>query len=248
MWYYKTKKDDSVLIDKLNELAEKLPHRGIDEYYGRLRLQGFKWNRKRVLRVYRAMNLQHRRKRKRRITSRIKEPLEVPNRLNHTWSMDFMHDVLDNGRKIRVLNIIDDYNREAISVKVNYSHNGFSVINELEELLITRSKPMRIRVDNGPEFISKVFKGWCKEHDIFIKYIEPGSPTQNAYIERFNRTFREDILDAYMFESLQDARILSRDWQEDYNLNHPHKSLGGLSPKLYAINSGKLAEFTTINS
>lgn len=114
MWYYKNKKDDSKVIDKLNELAERFPTRGFDSYFGRLREEGFKWNRKRVLRVYRSMKLSLRRKRKRRLPSRVKEPLSIPTTLNETWSMDFMGDTLENGKRFRILNIIDDYNREAL--------------------------------------------------------------------------------------------------------------------------------------
>jgi putative transposase len=117
MWYYQSKRDDSEVIDKLNELAEKLSTRGFDEYYNRIRKQGLKWNRKRVLRVYRQMGLSLRRKRKKRLPSRIKEPLVVPKAINHTWSMDFMSDALSYGRRIRILNIIDDYNREASAVE-----------------------------------------------------------------------------------------------------------------------------------
>ena len=190
MFYYQTRRDDSELIDKLNELAEQLPHRGIDEYYGRLRSQGYCWNRKRVLRVYRALNLQMRRKRKRRLPSRIKEPLNQPSSVNHTWSMDFMHDVLESGRKVRVLNIIDDFNREALAVEAAYSHNSQSVIEQLEIITITRDKPQRIRVDNGPEFISNRLKEWCDRHGIVLNFIQPGRPMQNAYIERFNRLYR----------------------------------------------------------
>lgn len=248
MYYYDSKKDDSELIEKLNELAEQLPQRGIDEYYGRLRKQGYGWNRKRVLRVYRGLKLQLRRKRKRRLPSRIKEPLSQPSTVNHTWSMDFMHDVLESGRKIRVFNVIDDFNREALAVEAGYSHNSHSVIEQLEIIMITRDKPNRIRVDNGPEFVSHKLRRWCNEKGITLHFIQPGKPTQNAYIERFNRLYREDILDAYIFESIDQLRVLSRRWQEDYNQNHPHKSLGGISPLQFAINSEKHTEFTAINS
>jgi len=248
MFYYKSVRDDSELIDKLNELADELPHRGIDEYYGRLRKQGYVWNRKRVLRVYRMLNLSMRRKRKRRLPARIKEPLEQPPALNHTWSMDFMHDVLENGRKVRVLNIIDDYNREALAVEAAYSHNSYSVMEQIEIIMVNRDKPKRIRVDNGPEFISNRLKTWCDRQGITLSFIQPGCPTQNAYIERFNRLYREDILDAYIFESIEQLRVLSRKWQYDYNKNHPHKSLGKKSPWEFAVNNGKLSEFPTINS
>ena len=127
MWYYVTKKDDSELEGKLQELAEQLPHRGIDEYYGRLRNQGYSWGRKRVLRVYRKLRLQLRRKRKRRLPSRIKAPLTLPIASNIIWSMDFMHDVLESGRKFRVLNVIDDYNREALAIESEYSFPSIKV-------------------------------------------------------------------------------------------------------------------------
>jgi putative transposase len=144
-----------------------------------------------------------------------------------------MHDSLEYGRKIRVLNIIDDLSREALAVEAAYSHNGQSVVSVLEELIWTRGKPLAIRTDNGPEFISKCLTEWCKERNIEMKFIQPGKPTQNAYIERFNRLFREDVLDAYIFEDMKQVKTLAEEWKNDYNLNHPHSSLGGISPMSY---------------
>lgn len=233
MWYYESKRDDREVIDKLNELAEKMPIRGFDEYYGRIRREGFLWNRKRVLRVYRLMHLNLRRKRKRRLPARVKEPLTQPEGINHTWSMDFMSDSLVYGRRFRVLNIIDDYNREALAVEPDFSLPGGRVVQILNEVIFWRGKPREIRVDNGPEFISKTLQEWAGENDIKMKYIQPGSPTQNAYIERFNRFFREDILDAHLFGDLNQVRHLAWDWMSDYNEAHPHKSLGDLSPIEY---------------
>lgn len=233
MWYYESRRDDSEVIDKLNKLAEKLPTRGFDEYYGRIRNEGLQWNRKRVLRVYRLMQLNLRRKRKRRLPARTKEPLIQPEGINHTWSMDFMSDSLVYGRRFRVLNIIDDYNREALAIEPDFSMPGERVIQVLKEVISERGKPSEIRVDNGPEFISKALQKWAGENDIKLKYIQPGSPTQNAYIERFNRFFREDILDAYLFGDLTQVRELAWDWMVDYNETHPHKSLGGISPLKY---------------
>ena len=230
LWYYSSIKDDSEIQEALNQLAEQLPHRGFDTYYGRLKARGQPWGRKRVLRVYREMNLQHRRKRKRRIPSRIKEPLVQPIGQNLCWSMDFMHDVLSNGRTFRVLNILDDYNREAIAVEASHGFPAERVVRLLERITLFRGKPSRIRVDNGPEFTSRVFTGWCKEQGIDILYIQPGKPTQNAFIERFNRLYREDILDAYLFEDIKQVKRLSEEWRMDYNKYHPHKSLMGLSP------------------
>lgn len=202
-WYYQTKRDDTEVINSLEKLALDLPTRGFDIYYGRLRAKGYKWNRKRVLRIYRKLNLTLRRKRKRRLPARIKQPLVQPKMIYRTWSMNFMHDSLEYGRKIRVFNVIDDFSREALAVEADYSHNGESIVRILEELIWTRGIPQAIRSDNGPEFISKTYTAWCKAHEIEVRFIQPGQPTQNAYIERFNRLFREDVLDAYLFEDLK---------------------------------------------
>lgn len=239
MWYYKSTKDDSLTIDKLNDLAERYPTRGFDEYYSKIRNEGLKWNRKRVLRIYRLLGLTMRRKRKRRLPSRVKRPLSTPLVLNHTWSMDFMSDSLSYGRKIRVLNVIDDYNREALAVEADFSFPGEKVVKTLNEIIFWRGKPQNIRVDNGPEFISKSFKKWCKTNEIEILFIQPGKPMQNGFIERFNRLYREDILDAYLFEDMNQIRNLSYHWMEDYNSNHPHDSLGKISPWNYAKNNNQ---------
>jgi putative transposase len=248
MWYYQSSKDDNAVITELNTLAEQLPTRGFDAYYGRLREAGFKWNRKKVLRVYRKMKLGLRRKRKRRLPARIKRPLNQPIRMNKSWSADFMSDALDNGRRIRVLNIIDDYNREAIWVDAQFHYPAARVVRALEIARMERGLPDQIRVDNGPEFLSKEFRSYCKKHEVNILYIQAGKPTQNAYIERFNRLFREDILDAYLFTGIEQVRVLSESWKEDYNNNHPHKSLGGISPLKYLYKNGgnNYSKFTTL--
>jgi putative transposase len=233
MYYYVYKKDDDALIEKLSELSEKYPTRGFETYYGKIRLQGLKWNRKRVLRVYRKLNLKMRRKRKRRIPSRVREPLIIPTMLNDTWSVDFMSDSLENGRRFRVLNVIDDCNREALINEAAFSIPAERLVETLKRLFSDREKPKKIRVDNGPEFLSKAFTSFCSKHSIELCYIQPGKPSQNAYIERFNRTFREDVLDAYLFGSIQEVNAMAYEWQVDYNANHPHKSLAGQSPWLF---------------
>jgi putative transposase len=233
MYYYTSQRDDSEIIQKLNELAEKYPTRGFDTYYGKIRMQGLVWNRKRVLRVYRSLNLKMRRKRKRRLPTRIKKTLEIPATLNETWSVDFMSDALTNGRRFRVLNVIDDHNREALINEAYFSIPAERLVDALKRLIIDRGKPKTIRTDNGPEFISKVFAEYCTKNAIAIQYIQPGKPAQNAYIERFNRTFREDVLDAYLFGSIQEVNDKAYEWQIEYNQSHPCKGLNGLSPWLY---------------
>ena len=229
MWYYQSKKDDQVVIDKLSQLAEQLPTRGFDEYYGRIRQEGLQWNRKRVLRVYRKMRLGLRRKYKKRLPTRVREPLTEPVAPNQTWSMDFMSDALSDGRKIRVLNIMDDFNRQMLAIEVGLSIPAERVVRVLRQLEDERGLPNQIRVDNGPEFLANAFQQYCLGKTR-IHYIQPGKPTQNAYIERLNRHFREDVLDAYLFENLEQVSIMAEEWRKDYNSHHPHKSLGRKSP------------------
>jgi len=255
-YYYKSRKDDSAVIEKLGAYAEKMPTRSFDEYFKLLRKEGLVWNHKRVKRVYKMMKLNLRRKRKRRLPNRIKEPLAVPDQVNGTWSMDFMHDVLAGGRKIKVFNLIDDFNREALAIEIDTSICGSRVKRVIEQVIEWRGKPEYIRADNGPEFLSHELVDFCNAQGIRMKYIQPGKPMQNGYIERFNRFYREDVLDAYIFSNLQEVRMLSEEWMAFYNNKHPHESLGNRSPREYldAVNSGKLAthktleEFTTINS
>ena len=230
MWYYQNKKNDSEVIDKLTALSKALPTRGFDEYYKRIRREGLKWNRKRVLRVYRDMKLKLRRKHKKRLCTRIKQPLEAPVDLNVCWSMDFMSDVLSDGRKLRVLNIIDDCNREALAVEPALCFPARALVEVLDRLKEEIGTPKYIRCDNGPEFLSKSLNNWCESNFIEIRYIQPGKPMQNGYIERFNRYYREDILDAYYFEDIYQLKKLSDQWKYDYNYNHPHKSLVNKSP------------------
>lgn len=228
--YYRIGKDDSELIAKLSSLAELFPTRGFDKYYSIIRKEGIKWARSRVLRVYREMKLCRRRKHKRRLPARVKQPLEKQTVVNYSYSMDFMSDSLVSGRKLRILKVVDDCTRESLAVWCDYSIPGEKVVDILEDIINERGKPCQIRVDNGPEFTGTVFTAWCKKQSIAIRYIQPGRPMQNAYIERLNRTYREDVLDAYLFESLEEVRMQSDEWQYKYNYLLPHESLGDRTP------------------
>lgn len=234
------------MIDKLSEMAENYPTRGFDEYYKKIRREGLKWNRKRVLRVYRDMKLKLRRKhKKKRILGRVKTPLETPGALNHCWSMDFMSDVLTDGRKVRIFNVIDDCNREALAIDAGLNYPARQVVETLEQLEEKNGLPQFIRCDNGPEFISKIFMDWCERKHIEIKYTQPGKLMQNGYVERFNRFYREDILDAFYFNDLYQLRTLSENWRNDYNWNHPHDSLGNKSPKEFMPRFDEELKFIT---
>ena len=235
MFYYQSTKNDQPVIDKLNELVSmRVNHKaGQDKLYERIRSQGIVWNYKRVRRVYLAMGLKHRQRTRKRVPKCEKQPLVVPIGRNVSWSMDFMHDSLMNKRRFRVLNIIDDFNRQALVVDGDYSFPSDAVIQQLGRAIHEYGKPQSIRVDNGPEFTCSTFIDWCAEMGIKIQYIQPGKPMQNGYIERFNRTFREDVLDAYIFEDLCQFREIKDEWLEDYNNHRPHEALNNLSPLKY---------------
>lgn len=231
LWYYRRRKDDTEIIEKLTALAQEFPTRGFDKYYGIIRLQGIRWARSRVLRVYRQMKLCRRRKLRRRIPARIREPLQKQFAADQSYSMDFMSDSLVSGRKLRILKIMDDCTRESLAVWCDHSITAEKVTEILEEVVRERkTKPLQVRVDNGPEFTSHAFTTWCRKQSIMIKYIQPGRPMQNGYIERLNRSYREDVLDAYLLETLEEARILSDEWQYKYNYVLPHDSLKKATP------------------
>jgi putative transposase len=180
------------------------------------------------------MALHLKRKPKKRLPARTAQALVVPVQANQTWSLDFMSDALSNGRTIRTLNVIDDYNREALWIEVDTSLPAERVVRVLETLLLERTAPQSIRMDNGPELISQRLESWAQEKHIALLHIQPGKPAQNAYIERFNRTFREDVLDAYLFDDLQEVRTIAERWLEDYNTIRPHEALQGVSPRQFA--------------
>lgn len=182
------------------------------------------------------MKLNMRRKAKRRLPERVKQPLMIPPAPNQTWSIDFMSDRLVDGRKFRLLNVIDDFNRESLAIEVDTSLPSLRVIRVLEKLIAERGCPATIRCDNGPEFISHKLQEWCndKNRNSNLQFIEPGRPMQNAYIERKNGSVRRELLNAYLFYSLAEVISMSEKWRIDYNTERPHKSLGYLSPLQYA--------------
>jgi len=248
MYYYqpKRKHEDEAIFNKLSKLAEHHHSWGFWMMFHHLRQNFYTWNHKRVYRVYTEMNLNLRRKYKQRLPSRIKVPLIQPLHPNMNWSMDFMSDSLMGGRTFRTFNIIDDYNREALNITLDTSITSLRVIRELEELISWRGKPEQIRVDNGPEFIAQAMQDWCEDNKIKLIFIQKGKPTQNAYVERFNRTYRQEVLNAYAFESLIQARAITQAWMWIYNNERPHSALGYLPPVTFMYRRAKNTDFPTL--
>lgn len=233
--YQGKKKDDLEIEQALRQLAARQPRWGCGKMSDYLRNQGHRWNHKRVRRVYRELALHLKRKPKKRLPARVPQVLAVPAQPDHTWSLDFMSDALRDGRTFRTLNVIDDFNREALWIEVDTSLPAERVVRVLEQLLLWRAKPTQIRMDNGPELISQRLESWAKERHIKLLHIQPGKPAQNAYIERFNRTYREEVLDAYLFDTIQEVRLITEKWLEDYNTIRPHEALQGVSPRQFAL-------------
>ena len=179
---------------------------------------------------YTSLGLNIRRRAKKRLPARVKQALFQPEELNQVWSIDFMTDSLWDGGYYRLLYIIDDFNREIISIEADTSLPALRVIRVLERLKETRGLPQMIRVDNGPEFISAQLDMWCKQHKITLAFIQPGKPTQNAFIERCNGNIRRELLNAYVFKTLNEVREKAEEWRIDYNRNRPHKALNYQAP------------------
>jgi len=187
---------------QLQLLIEKHPAIGFWQCYFRLRRMNFNWNHKRVYKVYTDMGLNIRRRLKKRLPARVKHALYHPSEINQTWSIDFMSDSLWDGRKVRLLNILDDCNRELLWVEADTSLPTLRLIGVLEALKELRGLPKVIRVDNGPEFISHKLDVWCNENKIKLVFIQPGKPMQNGFVERCNGSIRKELLNANIFKSL----------------------------------------------
>lgn len=233
-YYQSTKPDDTVIREKLTELANDHPRWGAKKMTAVIRNQGQQVNHKKIRRIYREMQLNLRIKPKKRLPSREPAPLIVPDRPNVSWSVDFMSDALASGQRFRTFNILDDFNREVLWISTDTSIPSAKVKRILDQVASWRGYPKQIRSDNGPEFLAHQLQKWAGDHHVVWQFIQPGKPAQNAFIERLNRTFREDVLDAYLFSNLREVQEMAFDWMEMYNSNRPHEALGNLSPQKYA--------------
>lgn len=195
-------------------------------------VQGYCWNHKRVYRIYCELELNLRIKPKKRLKRDKPEPLTVPEKPNETWSMDFMADQLADGRSIRTLNVLDDFNREGLAIEVDFSLPAERVVRSLNQIIEWRGKPQAIRVDNGPEYVSGRLLAWAEKQGVRLEYIQPGKPQQNAYIERYNRTVRGEWLGQYIFETIEEAPEQATEWLWTYNNERPSMGIGGMTPAM----------------
>jgi len=224
--------ENDVIADWLERLTHNQRNWGFGLCFLYLRnVKGFIWNHKRVYRIYCLLELNLRIKPKKRLVRERPEPLAEPIQMNETWSMDFMHDSLSDGRTFRLLNINDDFNREGLAIEVDFSLSAERVIRALEQIIEWRGQPKTIRCDNGPEYISGALRLWAERHTIQLTHTQPGKPQQNAYIERYNRTVRYDWLSQYLFESIQEVQEHATRWLWTYNNERPNMALGGITPK-----------------
>lgn len=233
--YQPKREREQVVENEIRQVVEANPSWGQRKVYHALRRAGHRWNHKRVTRIYRQMGLHLRSKPKKPRVRRQSHPLTASPHPNECWSIDFMRDALTCGRAFRTFNVVDNFNRQALTIQVKTSLPSRTVTRLLDEVAQQHGYPQRLRLDNGTEFTAHHFKNWAQQHGIHLDFTEPGSPYQNAYIERFNRTFREDILDAHWFDSLDEAQTLANQWLNHYNQERPHETLGGLTPCEFRI-------------
>ncbi len=223
---------------RLREISENKPRWGYRRAHARLLEEGWSLNRKRIQRLWRSEGLRvPARKRKHR---RLGESTEDADRLraerpNHVWALDFQADQTADGRQLRLLNVVDEFTREALAVECERSITAEATVATLEHLVAERgAAPEHIRCDNGPELTAHALRDWCRLGSTATAYIEPGSPWQNPYVESFNARVRDEVLDVELFDTLAEARLILADWHAAYNAEHPHSALGMVAPARFA--------------
>lgn len=227
-------KNDNEIRSRLRELAQQRRKFGAPRLHTMLRREGHLINHKRTERLYREEGLSLRLKNRKKRISHLRVIMDKPERINQHWSMDFVSDSLYNGRRFRVLTVVDDLSRECPVLEVDHSLPGQRVTRVLDRIAMTRGLPDIITVDNGPEFISKALDLWAFENSVKLRFIQPGKPVQNAYVESFNGKFRDECLNDNVFVSLHSAQKIIEAWRNDYNSERPHSSLNGMTPAEFA--------------
>lgn len=233
--YHSVKRqDDEALTQRLVELANERRRFGYRRLHALLRREGYDINHKRIFRLYQEAKLAVRQRKRRKGIAVEREPLELPAMANQVWSMDFVMDSLANGRRLKTLTIVDDFTKEALDIPVAHSICGEHVVRTLDAIAQFRGYPAAVRTDQGPEFTGKALDRWAYLNGVELKLIQPGKPTQNAYVESFNGKFRDECLNEHWFEDLAHARQVIADWRKDYNEHRPHSSLDYQTPAAFA--------------
>lgn len=241
--YERRREDSPELVTRIKEIAAERPRAGYRMVYAHLRREGHVVNRKRVYRIYKREGLAVRRRSRRKMRAGRPMPLLSLVRANQCWSMDFVHDWLADDRRLRTLNVIDIYTRECLGIEVDTSLTGARVARVLDRLVAKYGVPSAIRVDNGPEFISRALDRWAFEHRVELHFIQPGKPVQNAHVESFNGRFRDECLSQLQRPTLARARVEIETWRVDYNCSRPHSALGYRTPEEFGrIARAALAE------
>lgn len=235
LYHYQARRpDDAELKLRLSELAGQKRRYGYRRLHVLLCREGWKINRKRTYRVYHEVGLMVRRRKRKRIAGIERQEKVAATGPNQSWSMDFVSDGLVDGRRLRTLNIVDDFTKECMIIEVDTSLPGRRVAAVLERLAESRGLPRSITVDNGPEFAGRALDEWAYGKGLRLNFIEPGKPQQNAYIESFNGRFRDECLNEHWFVSMRHARDVIEAWRHEYNTERPHSSLGYLTPAQFA--------------
>ena len=229
--------DPPGLRERLRALAAERRRYGYRRLHVLLRREDFLVNHKRVYRMYREEGLMVQRRKRKRMCGVQRVPLAAAQRSNQRWSMDFVADSLANGRRVRLLNVVDDCTRQCLAAEPDTSLPGLRVARELDRVAFEQGGfPEVITVDNGPEFAGRVLDAWAYEHHVHLRFIEPGKPVQNAYIESFNGKLRDECLNEHWFGTLSEVRRIVSAWRHDYNNVRPHSALGNLTPNEFANN------------
>ena len=232
--YRSVRPDDAELRTAMKAVAAERRRFGYRRVHVMLERQGWQVNQKKIRRLYREEKLQVRKRAGRKRALGTRRPILVPERSNERWSLDFVSDAFTDGRRFRVLAVVDDYSRECLALVADTSLSGLRVTRELTAIMTRRGKPRTIVSDNGTELTSMAVLRWCQETGTEWHYIAPGKPIQNAFVESFNGSFRDELLNETLFSSLAEARETITAWKEDYNRNRPHSSLGNLTPWAFA--------------
>ena len=234
--YQSVADDQAILRMRIMDLAMIRIRYGYKRIHVLLLREGWHVNHKRVYRIYREEGLSIRTRRPKRHVSGARRVFrDKADHLNESWSMDFMADALYNGRRFRVLTIVDNFSRESLGILVDQKIKGEHVAGFLDSIVKQRRVPKSIYVDNGPEFVSKALDKWAYEKKVTLDFSRPGKPTDNAYIESFNGSLRDECLNTHWFLSLEDAKIKIEEWRKDYNEFRPHSSIGNMPPRHYAL-------------